>query len=55
MPKLITREELLEKLVLHFNSDEISDEKIAWLASAFLGGHYRVVGEGVYETRGDEK
>lgn len=55
MPKLITRKDLVEKLALRFQSEEVSDEKIAWLASAWLGGHYRVVGEGVYEVKGQCK
>ena len=54
MPRLITREELVKKLALRLNDEEITDEKIAWLAEAFLGGHYRIVGESVYEVTGGE-
>lgn len=50
MPKLITREELVKELDGHLKTDE-SDARLAWVASIFLDGTFRVVGEGVFERR----
>jgi hypothetical protein len=49
--RLITREELQQQL-LHYLESDMDDDRLAWLASMFLDGHYRVVGDGVFEQRG---
>ena len=40
----------MKELDGHLKTDE-SDARLAWVASIFLDGTFRVVGEGVFERR----
>ena len=50
MPEIITRKELVKELDGHLRIDD-DDKRLAWVASIFLGGTFRIVGEGIFERR----
>jgi len=51
--RLVTREELEKQLFDYLESD-MDDSRLAWLATVFLEGEYRVVSDGVFEKSGGE-